>query len=97
MSLMRTCGLQSVDVQSGQCTYRKLDGTVQIFNTTQEIAAKLKKWLDGEDNRVIQLVVPELTTSQRELMLTGIGYEEWNKLFGDVEYGKDVEDDEKPF
>lgn len=72
----RAYGLQVVDVVTGQCTYRHcVTKKLQIFNTSSEIAQKLYNWLHGLDKRPIQDVVPELTDSQRELLLTGLSDE----------------------
>jgi hypothetical protein len=78
----RAYGLQVVDVATGQCTYRHcVTKKLQIFNTSPAIAQKLYTWLHGIDKRPIQEAVPELTDSQRELMLTGLSDEEWNDTF----------------
>ena len=48
---------------------RKLD-----LNVTQE---QLNRWKNGE---LIQKVFPDLSTDEREFLMTGIIGEEWNEL-----------------
>ena len=92
-------GLQLVDVEAGQCTIRKADGNLHILNVSKETAVAILRWQQGHEPRLIQNAVPELTPSERELLLSGIDDEEWDKLFDpdeddDEQLGS--EDDDEP-
>jgi hypothetical protein len=89
-------GLQLVDVEAGQCTIRKMDGKLHILNVPKETAAKILHW--QQHGGLIQDVAPELTASQRELLLTGIDDEEWDRIFNpdeddDKQLGSEDEDE----
>lgn len=43
-------------------------------------AAALKRFFDGTDGEPIQRVFPQLTSSQREFILTGMTDEDWQAL-----------------
>jgi len=49
---------------------------------------QLNKWQNGGH---IQNIMPHLTPSQREFLITGIVDEEWKELFGDDEEETDEE------
>ena len=73
------------------------DGTWQItirppeftgFSESQIIltADQYQRYLHwSNDNLLIQDALPELSASQREILLTGIGPEEWDKEFANDE------------
>jgi hypothetical protein len=56
-----------------------MDGKLHILNVSKETAAKIFHW--QRHGGLVQDVVPELTAEQRELLLTGIDDEEWNRIF----------------
>lgn len=45
--------------------------------------AQLKDWVNN--NRLIQDAFPDLTSDQREFLMTGTTPEEWKEVFGDPE------------
>jgi hypothetical protein len=62
--------------------------TIQVNDMLQNshyIDVKMVDMAAYEDGALIQDAFPYLTTSQRELMLTGISDEIWDDMFGDEE------------
>lgn len=65
--------------------YQTMSGEVKEFNSAYTYAAvteSVHKWLNGAK---IQDAFPYMTPDERELLLTGIGPEEWDDLFADDE------------
>lgn len=67
----RQVGLQTVDTETGQCTYRAHDDSVHIYNTTPEIAQKLQYWLAHACQLRLHETVPELSVRDRCILLYG--------------------------
>jgi len=62
--------------------------TIQIIDLLQNphyMDVRMVDMAAYEDGALIQDAFPYLTTSQRELMLTGINDEMWGDVFGDEE------------
>lgn len=54
-----------------------LDGTIRTVHLTKDQGIRLQRWADGEDT--IQYLLPDLSPSERELFLTGMTDEDWNR------------------
>ena len=62
--------------------------TIQVIDMLQNphyMDVRMVDMAAYEDGALIQDAFPYLTTSQRELMLTGISDEIWDDMFGDEE------------
>lgn len=42
-------------------------------------------WLSGTDSRLIQNILPDLSNSQREVLMSGIDQETWDEMMGEEE------------
>ena len=82
-AIPNVCGLQSVDVEKGHCFIKAPGEPQRMWPTTPRIAAKLQAWLDGSDDRHLQHILPELTSTEREMMLTGYNEEQQARIFGE--------------
>jgi hypothetical protein len=58
---------------------------VDILGNTHLMDVKMIDMAAYEDGAYIQDAFPYLTTSQRELMLTGLTDDVWSEMFGDEE------------
>jgi len=58
---------------------------IDIFNNTHLMDVKMIDLAAYEDGAHIQDAFPYLTTSQRELILTGLTDDMWDEMFGDEE------------
>lgn len=90
-------GVQIVYIQARQATCINRKGKITLLNLpSEEVALKVQKWMDARKARdnakslntadvekipVIQEWLPELTSGQRELLMTGIDEQEWDDLF----------------
>lgn len=54
----------------------------QSVNLTDDQYRRYQQWLDGE---LIQRALPDLSGAEREILLTGIGDDDFNRLFPDDE------------
>lgn len=67
------------------------------FPITGNVAERFKAWQKGERT---QVVFPELTTDQREWLMTGLSPAAWDKLMGEEDWDlnavpDDVEDEDE--
>ena len=52
------------------------------FNTTTEIGNTLKEWIERDKKQtILRDVCPELSAEQREMCISGITPEEWDKMW----------------
>lgn len=56
-------------------------GIEHRFKATEDQLYRIHRWYQYGGN--IQDMLPDLSDSQRELLLTGISDEEWDELFSD--------------
>lgn len=55
-------------------------GSAEITLTRNQYG-RFERWASGVDSRMIQEVFPDLSASQREILMTGIGPDQWDKMF----------------
>lgn len=71
-------GYRSIDTNSIECKivnmFTQKESTVIIKATSSQV----QDWLAGS---LIQNAFPQLTSSERELLITGVGEEEWDLMF----------------
>jgi hypothetical protein len=65
-------GLQRVDVETGQCTWRDLRQRLHIINLELAVAVKVKDWMDSYPAKRLGVSVPELTEVQVLQLVGGI-------------------------
>ena len=55
-------------------------GEASVYLTPDQFA-RFEAWANGSDSRPIQRVFPDLSADEREILMTGIGPEQWDKMF----------------
>lgn len=75
-------GFVSVDIESGQCIYRKIGGGLGILHVSTDEAIAIRTWHKHRGKTTARRLVelcPTLSKEAREFMFTGATLEDWTR------------------